>query len=244
MRENGFKQRMLGSVLEMDLYGVIDSVGGMPDDDFIIAREVNQALKDAGKVDKLRVFVNSAGGDVYDGFAIANQMRRLREEGRIKSIEMNADGLVASAATLFFLEGDDRIMRNGSRFMIHKPWSFGMGNADDFRANAARMDQTEEEALDLYEKRSSMSRVELRAKMDAETFYTAKEALNAGFATQTEEQFAQAACMSDLMRQRFKHLPDGFEVKGPAAMEREKYEQQLATFDDSWLKLVREASGT
>ncbi|MDH3445753.1 MAG: Clp protease ClpP [Deltaproteobacteria bacterium] len=210
MSKNGFQARFAGDgVVEMEFYGVI---GPSLEDDYIYAPQVLRELKGMGKVDKLVLLMNSPGGDVYDGFQIANRLDKLREDGQIGSIETHAEGLVASAATLPFLKGDRRVMRNGSRMMIHKPWMFGMGNAEDMRAAATRLDQTEQEALDLYESISALTREEIAAAMAVETFYTPKEAEAVGFATEVAEPFALAACMSRSLRLRFKHLPDDLQV--------------------------------
>ena len=236
MDRNGFKVRMAKSGdVEMEFYGMIGNGAYFLEDDYVSAPDVLRSLRDIGSIKTLTLLMNSPGGDVYDGFQIANRLDKLREEGTIKRIETVAEGMVASAATLPFLKGDRRIMRNGSRFMIHKPWTMGAGNADDLRHVAARMDQTEEEAIDLYEAASALTRTEIRAAMAAETYYTPDEATAIGFATESIEPFRIAACMSDDVRQRFHmRLPSDLDIMQPAHMRRQKYEEQLRLHPKNW----------
>lgn len=216
MNKNGFRVRMQSAkTVEMEVYGVIGGGAFFPEDDFVNVAEMLRAFRDMGEVETLSLFFNSPGGDVYDGFQLANRLDKLVEDGQVGTLETNAEGIVASAATLPFLKGTHRRMRNGSRFMIHKPWTVGMGTADDFRAAAQRMDQTESEALDLYESISSLPREELAEAMSVETYYTPSDAKAAGFATEVVEPLAIAACMSAKLREKFSHLPSDLEVIEP-----------------------------
>jgi ATP-dependent protease ClpP protease subunit len=222
MNKSGFNVRMQGSDhAELEFYGVIAQIPSFfEDDDFVRPVEVLKFFKEMGKVDRLSIYMNSPGGDVYDGFQIANRIDKLREDGQVKTVETIAEGMVASAATLVFLKGSRRVMRNGSRFMIHEPYTLprdGM-NSTEMRAAADRMDQTKDEALALYETMSTMTRAEIETAMKSETFYTPKEAMAAGFATEVIEPYAIAAKMSTRLRETFQHLPDDVEVIDPAAM--------------------------
>ena len=161
------------------------------------------------------MYFNSPGGYAYDGFQISNRIQQLREEGRVGRIEAHAEGLVGSAATLPFLAGDVRSMRNGSRFMVHEPWAGVQGNPSALRAAAAKLDQTKEEMLDLYEARSHMSREDITTAVEAETYYTPKEAMEAGFATEVVPVMAIAACMSESLLSRFEHFPTDVLVEDP-----------------------------
>ena len=216
MARNGFVTRMgHGLDVDMEFNGIIGAQGFFQDDDFVDPPQVLKFLRDMGEVDTLRIFFNSPGGDAFAGFQIGNRLEKLIEDGQIKNYEAHAEGLVASAATIPYLRASRRIMRNGARFMIHKPHAFGGGTAQDLREQAERLDATEEEAIDLYQANSNLSREEIADFMEKETFFTPKEAETAGFATEIVEPFAIAACMSDQLRQSFKSLPDDLEVMRP-----------------------------
>lgn len=235
MAKDGFKVTMQAdSVVDMEFYGVIGGAPFFADDDFVNAPAVLKSLKEMGKVETLRMFFNSPGGDAYGGFQIANRLDKLREDGQIETIEAHAEGMVASAATLPFLKADKRVMRNGSRFMIHRPHSFGFGNEDDFMEMAKRLQQTTAEALDLYEAVSALTRDEINNAMIAETFYTPKEAEAAGFATETVELFAVAACISPKLRGTFKHLPSDMKVVEPGYIDPSIAERAKELHPSNW----------
>jgi hypothetical protein len=119
--------------------------------------------------------------------------------------------------------------------MVHKPWTIGAGTADDMRSIASRMDQTEEEALDLYEAATALPRQELRAAMAAETYYTPKEATAVGFATEAIEPFAIAACMSPEFREKYhSKLPSDVAVVLPTEVRKAQYASQLRYHPKNW----------
>ena len=166
---NGFQVRMRAPRdVEMEFYGVIGS-GFFTDEAYVNVPEVLRSLKDMGDVDRLTLLMNSPGGDASGGFQIANRLDKLREDGRIKTIETHAEALVASAATLVFLKGDDRLMRNGARLMIHEPWGVTIGNIATHENSIDSLRQTKEQALDLYEVTSTLHRDEISDAMEAES---------------------------------------------------------------------------
>jgi ATP-dependent protease ClpP protease subunit len=218
---------------ELDFYGTIGFVG--EDDDYIMPGDVSAALKEMGKVDSLTVYMNSPGGDVYHGITMANRLEKVRASGQVGRIDTVAEGLVASAATLIFLKGDNRRMAQGSRFMIHEPRSGGFGTAGQFEKAAARMRQTTEQVLDIYEESSALTRDELRAAMAEETFYTPADALEAGFATEESDNFAIAACMSDAFRsENLANLPSEVKVRPWDAARTEATDKLAKLHPDNW----------
>ena len=86
------------------------------------------------------VRINSPGGDVFAGRAMAQAMREYPDE-----ITAHVDGVAASAASLLAVTPARCIMAPGSMLMIHQAWTIGLGNAGDFRATAellAKIDVT------------------------------------------------------------------------------------------------------
>ncbi len=178
-------------------------MGFFTEEAYVNVPEVLRSLKEMGEVDRLSIMINSPGGDANGGFQLANRLDKLREDGRIGSIETHAEAIVASAATLVFLKGDERLMRNGSRLMIHNPWGMTIGDENAHAAAIESLQQTKQQALDLYDSVSTLHRDEISEAMDAETYYTSEDAVAAGFATQAISPTAVAACMSDEFRQRY-----------------------------------------
>lgn len=134
----------------------------------------------AGK--PLDIYVNSPGGDVFDGVAIYNALRRF--EGK-KTIHV--DGLAASAASLIIMAGDEIRCAHNAQIMIHDPWAFAMGSATDLRATADLLEQTGETLVDTYAKRTKAKAADIRQWMKDETWMDAATALERGFCDVIDE---------------------------------------------------------
>lgn len=128
--------------------------------------------------DTVDIEINSPGGDVFAGLAIYNG---LRHSG--KTINVKVLGLAASAASLIAMAGDSIEMPENAFLMIHNPWSFAMGDANEMRATADVLDKIGTGLVATYSKRTGKSEDEIKSLLDAETWMTAQEAFDAGFAT-------------------------------------------------------------
>lgn len=152
-------------------------------------------------INKINLRLNSPGGDVFDGMTIYNRLRQHKAK-----VTVYVDGLAASIASIIALAGDEVIMGEGSMLMIHKPWSWAMGNADDMEARAETLDNIEEQMLSIYSKKSSLSKEELRDKLRKETWIDADNAIEWGFATSKAEDQTPIAA-SALKREWIKTAP-------------------------------------
>ena len=128
--------------------------------------------------DSVRVEINSPGGDVFAGLAIYNG---LRNSG--KKVNVRVLGLAASAASLVAMAGDTIEMPENSFMMVHNPWGFAVGGASDMRDTADMLDKLGVSLASTYAKRTGKSAEEITALLDAETWMSAAEAVDAGFAT-------------------------------------------------------------
>ena len=128
--------------------------------------------------DSVRAEINRPGGDVFAGLAIYNG---LRNSG--KKVNVRVLGLAASAASLVAMAGDTIEMPENSFMMVHNPWGFAMGGADDMRDTADMLDKLGASLASTYAKRTGKSAEEITALLDAETWMSAAEAVDAGFAT-------------------------------------------------------------
>ena len=120
--------------------------------------------------------INSLGGDVFDGMAMYNVIKR-REAKTTVYIE----GIAASIATIIALGADEVIMAENSLFMIHNAWGGTMGEAKDMRKTADTLDKISGELTDIYRKKTGLSYEALQEMMDEETWLNAEEAYEAGF---------------------------------------------------------------
>ena len=141
-------------------------------------------VSDLGKVKSktINVEINSPGGDVFAGLAIYNA---LKSSG--KEIVVKVMGVAASAASLIAMAGDKIVMPKNSFMMIHNPWSFAMGNADELRETADTLDKIGASLKATYASKTGMDEKELDALLAKDTWLTADEALEMGFATEVVE---------------------------------------------------------
>lgn len=143
------------------------------------------------KQKKLNVHINSPGGSVFDGVAIYNALLNHASE-----VTVFVDGLAASIASIIALAGKRVVIAENAMFMIHNPWTWGAGNAAEFRKQADVLDQIGETLITTYASRTGKSREVIRASMDAETWFSAKEAKDWGLATEVAEPLRAAACVT------------------------------------------------
>lgn len=129
-------------------------------------------------VEQINVYLNSYGGEVAEGIAIYNSLKR--HKAAVKTV---CDGMACSIASVIFMAGDERIMNNASLLMIHNAWTYTSGNADQLRKEADDLDKISNLSVKAYMEHISISEEELKALLDAETFLSPEEALEYGFAT-------------------------------------------------------------
>ena len=82
-------------------------------------------------VDRINVYINSYGGEVAEGLAIHNALKR--HKARVVTV---CDGFACSIASVIFMAGDERIMNESSLLLIHNAWSYASGDANQLRKEA------------------------------------------------------------------------------------------------------------
>jgi ATP-dependent Clp protease, protease subunit len=191
MAKVNFRVRAAGKkAVEIYVYDVIgeDWFGG------ISAKAFSEALQTAGNVDTIKLRVNSPGGDVFDGLAIYNQL--IRHPARV---EADIDGEAASIASIIVMAADEIRIADNAMMMIHNPWSFAVGTADDLRDKAVLLDQVAGNLVRTYMARTGQTEEAIRAWMDAETWFDAAQAREARLVDSiTEPQRAAASVRTDL----------------------------------------------
>lgn len=90
------------------------------------------------------------------------------------------------------MAGDEIIMSKGAMFMIHKAWTGMWGNAEDLRKEADLLDKIDGTLAETYADKTGKDIAAITEWMAAETWFTAQEALDAGFATSIADQEAKA----------------------------------------------------
>ena len=157
------------------LYDAIDSFWGINAQDFV---------KDLAGISAptIHLRINSPGGDVFDARAMATAIAN-----HPSTIVAHIDGLAASAATYIALAADSVEMADGGFFMIHNAWTLAFGNSADMRSMADLLDKIDATILNDYAKKTKKPMDEIEAAMNAETWFTAQEALDFGFVDKITE---------------------------------------------------------
>jgi ATP-dependent Clp protease, protease subunit len=140
--------------------------------------DAQQFVKDLEAVtaNTIHLRINSPGGAVFDGTAIYNTLKQHEA-----TVITHIDGLAASISSIIALAGDEVRMGENAFFMIHEPWSIVIGMADDLRKEADLLDKVGGALSNIYQTKTGKSEQEILDYMAAETWFTAQEALEAGF---------------------------------------------------------------
>lgn len=131
---------------------------------------------DGLKGDTIHVRINSPGGNVFDGVTIYNALRE-----HPAKIITHIDGLAASMASVVALAGDEVRMASNGFFMVHDPMTIAIGTAAELRKDADTLEKIGGSLQETYRARTGATNAEVRAWMEEETWFSAEEALEAGF---------------------------------------------------------------
>lgn len=155
-----------------------DVIGESWDGEGIHAGGVAEALDQMdGK--RVTVRINSPGGIADEGIAIYNTLKRY--PGGVDTV---VDSVAASAASIIALAGENRTTLQGSRWMIHRAMTIGIGNAADMRKKAELLELYDESLADIYSGYMLGGEKEaILAQMDAETWFSAEKAVEIGLST-------------------------------------------------------------
>lgn len=170
-----YQMEVAGSEADIDIYGDITSWPWVESD--VSAANLSAQLADLD-VDVINVNINSYGGEVAEGLAIYNALKKHKAKVRTR-----CDGFACSIASVIFMAGDERIMNEASLLMVHNAFSFAEGDANALRKMADDLDLITNQSKKIYLANSNIDEAALTELMDKETFIEPKDALEMGFAT-------------------------------------------------------------
>lgn len=197
----------------IDLFGYIGGSKawgyGFNEEDFL---KEFRAIPSDNAID---ISINSFGGSVFAALPIYNLLKTHSGE-----ITIRVEGSAMSAATIITSVPNAKcIMPKGAMMMIHKPWSNISGNADEMKKAAEDLEKIEQNILDIYAEKTGKTAEEIKPLVDAETYFTAAEAVEFGLADEMDE----SAAVENVMRgevldfngltveaKMFGGAPDGF----------------------------------
>lgn len=135
----------------------------------------------------IRLRINSPGGSVFAARAIEQALRE-----HSARVVVHIDGLAASAATFLAMAGDEVVIGKGAMFMIHKAWTYAWGNSRDLSEAAALLEKIDGTLVATYAERTGQTPEQIGDWMSAETWFTAQEAVEHGFADRVAETESKA----------------------------------------------------
>lgn len=161
---------------------IFESIGEDPwDGAGMTAKRVSGILRSIGK-NPLIARINSPGGDVFEGLSIFNLLREHPADVTVKVM-----GIAASAASIIAMAGDRVEMGIGSMLMIHNSVCIGIGNRFEFSKMVDYLGRVDASMRSIYTARTGRKDEDVAALLDAETFLTAEEAVEEGFADDVAE---------------------------------------------------------
>lgn len=132
-------------------------------------------------VENITVHINSYGGEVAEGLAIYNTLK----DSKMK-VTTVCDGFACSAASVVFMAGDERIIKEASLLMIHNAWTYAKGDSNALKKQAADLEKITQASVNAYKSKATISEEKIKELMNDESWITADEAVEYGLATRTE----------------------------------------------------------
>ena len=172
------------------------------------AAEFDEAIKEVKEkgAKKLLLRINSPGGVCTEAVA----MRGILLTAGFEEINIRIEGMCASAATdLATIPGAHVSIFEGAEYMIHNPWCRAIGNANDMEKVIERLRNIEQTSRNFYMVKTGQTEEQIKAWMDNETWFTAEQAVEYGFADElikAEVEVNAVACVSDRAMQTMKDL--------------------------------------
>ena len=156
------------------------------DDEGFTVNDVTAALADVDG--DVTVKINSGGGAAFDGIAIHSLLKQ--HDGKVTTV---AQGIAASAASIIFMAGDERVMADGALLMIHDASGLTMGTEADHMQAGKVLGKLSNQLAGIYARATHRGIDVERAAMREETWLDGGEAVDAGFATESTDTGAAEA---------------------------------------------------
>lgn len=169
--------------------------------------DFKKELDSLGNIQKLNLYINSPGGDVFTASTMISMLERQKDKGT----EINAyvDGLSASAASFLMFVADNIYLYKNSIVMVHKPMSYAIGNANDMQKTIDALNKIEDSVMiPMYLSKAKCDEAKIKELIDAETWLSSTEMQEYFNVTILNEEKVAVACIPSKLREKYKNLPD------------------------------------
>lgn len=213
------------NVVDLYIYGDITSYEW--DESDVSAWGFKQELENLGEISEINIHINSYGGETFQGLAIYNLLKQHKAQ-----VNVYIDGIAASSASIIAMAGNKIYMPKTALMMIHNCWLWTVGNSKELRKTADDMDKIAVAYKEAYLSKVNITEDKLDKLLDEETYLTADECIEMGFADEiielkTNSSINQHAnmCLYKLVSKLKQH-------------EIEKQKQEKTRLDDEEIKMI------
>lgn len=193
-----------------DLY-IYNEISSWEDEDVTSANSFKKDLDELGNVKYINLYINSPGGSVADGLAIASMLKRHKA-----FVTAHVDSMACSIASVITCACDKVIMPSNTMLMVHNALigGFFFGNAKDFRKQADDLDKITESLRQTYLDKAGdkLTEEKLIELMDAESWLTAKECFDLGLCDEIVESKRMVAKCDTKVFSNFVNVPDSIKA--------------------------------
>ncbi|HIU23270.1 MAG TPA: Clp protease ClpP [Candidatus Fimihabitans intestinipullorum] len=203
--------------------------------------DFKKELDDIGNVQKINLYINSPGGDVFTASTMISMLQRKKDAGA--HIDAYVDGLSASAASFLMMVADNLYLYKNSTVMVHKPMSWAVGNAIDMQKTIDALNKIEENVmLPMYMNKSKVSEDEIRSLINDETWLSASD-MDKYFNVTilNEEKVAVANIHSNLFK-NYHNVPDFIKKSLKNEEKEQKKEKNSPKIDEKTLEIDKKES--
>lgn len=195
----------------------------------------NYQLDQIDDTEDIEIHVNSGGGGIFLGMDMHSTLSNWK--GKTTCI---ITGLAASMGSVFPLACNEVKMMKGTSLMIHDPSTLTIGNIRDHKQNLQALEAQKENIISIYKDKLNKTDEELKDIMENETWFTAKQAVEIGFASEiinktapkenaikneeTDYMTSMVACLTD-----YNNVPD--DIKSQYGLNEENENEN--TLEDS-----------
>lgn len=192
------------AVLNIYIYGdveaekfVDDSWWGHYEESENSANHFRQMLENHKDATQINLYINSYGGSVFEGTAIYNQLRRHPARKTVY-----VDGFACSIASVIAMAGDEVVMPANTLMMIHNMWMVAVGTSDELRKAADDLEAINAAGRGAYLAKAGNKLTEerLAEMMEAETWLTARQAIELGLADRLADRDADMSGAREILQ--------------------------------------------
>ena len=202
-------QNKAGEPARIDIY---DQIGKKWHEDgpVVAAKEFITELNnlDASDID---LHINSPGGDVFEGLAIYNALKFHKAK-----ITVYIDGLAASISSVVAMAGNRILMPENAMLMIHLPSAMVWGTSNDMKKMANALNKIKSSLVTAYRSKSGQDDEKISDLMTEESWFTAQEAIDLGFADEILEPVSIQNSLNDLKKFGYRNVPSNLTLNRPA----------------------------